>query len=316
MGGDFTALLPQGAASAARNYLARLENDTASQVVSVPHASRVIWNRSGAAPEVSHVTFEGSTDGGVSWNFLGRGTRIGTTANWALSGLSLPAAGSIRVRGRTTGGQYNSSSGLIEQVVAYTASARPAPLAPDGTAAGTTGDETTVAISFPATDVDGNAVAITNATGSVNLTVNSFTATTVTFTPSAAFAGDAVLNYIVTDGSGATATGTITVTIEDNDLPEVKNPGTQTREATSAAGAAVTLSTVAKDDVSPDLRVNFSPASGSTFGLGTTSVTASATDAAGNTGTTTFDVVVRDTTPPETTITSSPSSQRTRLWSA
>jgi hypothetical protein len=138
----------------------------------------------------------------------------------------------------------------------------------------------------------------------------------VTFTPSAAFAGDAVLNYIVTDGSGATATGTITVTIEDNDLPEVKNPGTQTREATSAAGAAVTLSTVAKDDVSPDLRVNFSPASGSTFGLGTTSVTASATDAAGNTGTTTFDVVVRDTTPPETTITSSPSSQRTRLWSA
>ncbi|HXI55913.1 MAG TPA: HYR domain-containing protein, partial [Polyangia bacterium] len=41
------------------------------------------------------------------------------------------------------------------------------------------------------------------------------------------------------------------------------------------------------------------PASGSTFALGTTTVTCAATDAAGNTGTTTFPVTVKSTIPPD-----------------
>ena len=45
-----------------------------------------------------------------------------------------------------------------------------------------------------------------------------------------------------------------------------------------------------------------SPASGTTFALGTTTVTCSATDAAGNTGTNTFTVEVQDVTKPIVTV--------------
>jgi len=60
-----------------------------------------------------------------------------------------------------------------------------------------------------------------------------------------------------------------------------------------------------------DVPVTFSIASGSTFPLGTTVVTASAVDAAGNTATGTFKITVRDTTAPQIVkLTASPSS----LW--
>ena len=71
-----------------------------------------------------------------------------------------------------------------------------------------------------------------------------------------------------------------------------------TVEATSAAGASVTFQATATDVVSGNLPVSYSINPGSTFPLGTTTVTASATDAAGNTATGTFTVTVVDTTGP------------------
>lgn len=57
-----------------------------------------------------------------------------------------------------------------------------------------------------------------------------------------------------------------------------------TREATSAAGAVATFgaATTATDLVDGAVSVVFSPASGSTFPLGATTVTVTAIDAAGN----------------------------------
>ena len=52
------------------------------------------------------------------------------------------------------------------------------------------------------------------------------------------------------------------------------------------------------DDLDPAPAVACEPASGATFPLGTTTVTCSATDAAGNVGTGSFDVHVVDSTPP------------------
>jgi hypothetical protein len=60
---------------------------------------------------------------------------------------------------------------------------------------------------------------ISGATGSANLTVNSFTATSVKFTPASNFSGDATFDYTVGDGFGGTATGTITVTVSLNPPP-------------------------------------------------------------------------------------------------
>ena len=99
-----------------RNRLARLTNDPATQSISVPSSSRVQWLRGGAAPEVEQVSFERSADG-VSWTALGAGTRI--TGGWERAGLSLSVTGYIRARGRTTGGQFNGSSSVIEQVASY-----------------------------------------------------------------------------------------------------------------------------------------------------------------------------------------------------
>ncbi len=56
----------------------------------------------------------------MSYTLLGAGTRVGTTANWQLAGLSLPAGGLLRARGATVGGYFNGSSGLIEQLTAIT----------------------------------------------------------------------------------------------------------------------------------------------------------------------------------------------------
>src|SRR2546428_10150669 len=70
-------------------------------------------------------------------------------------------------------------------------------------------------------------------------------------------------------------------------------------------------SSVARLMVSGNVPVLCSPASGSTFPLGTTTVNCSAKDAAGNVGTASFKIAVQDTTPP--TIASVTPSEDT-LW--
>ena len=122
MGGFFTTLQPNGAGSpTSRNLFARVVNDAAISTVSVPSSSQVLWTRSGSAPEVSRVTFELSTNSGATWSALGNGTRVGTTSNWQLTGLSLPASGVVRARGATTHGYFNGSSGLVESSVSFPA---------------------------------------------------------------------------------------------------------------------------------------------------------------------------------------------------
>jgi uncharacterized delta-60 repeat protein len=108
-------------------HMARLYNySPASQALSVPDNTRVQWLRSGEEPEVSLVTFESSTDGGVTWAALGNGTRI--PGGWQLTGLGLPSSVSIRARGRATSGYYNGSSGLIEQTGSFTGVVAPVTL--------------------------------------------------------------------------------------------------------------------------------------------------------------------------------------------
>lgn len=88
----------------------------------------------------------------------------------------------------------------------------------------------------------------------------------------------------------------------DSTPPTLHLPGNMTAEATSASGANVTFSTTA-DDTNPEHpNVTCVPASGSLFGLGTTTVNCSATDAANNTANGSFTVTVEDTKPPVLTL--------------
>jgi hypothetical protein len=87
---------------------------------------------------------------------------------------------------------------------------------------------------------------------------------------------------------------------KDVTSPVLSLPGDITKEAEGPSGATVSWSApTATDDVDGTVTVNCDKTSGDTFPLRTTTVTCSATDAAGNTFTGTFDVTVQDTTPPD-----------------
>jgi hypothetical protein len=80
-------------------------------------------------------------------------------------------------------------------------------------------------------------------------------------------------------------------------LPGAPTPGV-TVEATGPSGAVVTYNVSAADDVDGPVSVTCSKTSGTTFPIGTTLVTCTATDSSGNQASGTFDVVVTDTAAP------------------
>jgi len=95
---------------------------------------------------------------------------------------------------------------------------------------------------------------------------------------------------------------TIQVVVRDTTKPTVVIPSDVTVEATGPSGADVSYAVTASDIVGVDSLVCSPFAAGtSTFPLGETVVTCTATDAAGNIGADSFTVTVRDTTPPVVT---------------
>ncbi|HZP48071.1 MAG TPA: DNA/RNA non-specific endonuclease [Vicinamibacterales bacterium] len=88
------------------------------------------------------------------------------------------------------------------------------------------------------------------------------------------------------------AMATAAITIVDGTAPVLWLPPTQTVTATSPAGATVTFTASATDDVDGTVPVACTPASGSVFAIGTTVVACSAHDAAGHAASGSFQVVV------------------------
>jgi hypothetical protein len=188
-------------------------------------------------------------------------------------------------------------------------------------------------VSCTATDNSNN----TSAPGTFDVTVTDSTAPTLTvpssFTVGAPGPGGAVVNYSTsaTDAvdpsptvscskaSGTTfplgttqvsctakdssnntsAAKTFNVTVADQTPPSVNSHAPITVEATSGSGASVSFTVTATDAIDPSPAVTCTPPSGSTFPVGTTHVSCTAKDGAGNTSAAmVFDVNVRDTTPP------------------
>lgn len=112
--------------------------------------------------------------------------------------------------------------------------------------------------------------------------------------------GDRTATCSYTDSRGLFGTQSVDYTIVDTTAPILAGlPADQTVEATSGSGAGVTWATpTATDGVDGSVPVTCTPASGATFAVGTSTVTCSATDASGNTGSATFGVEVQDTTAP------------------
>ena len=126
-------------------------------------------------------------------------------------------------------------------------------------------------------------------------------AVTSTHQPGDAFAvGTTTVTYTATDDSGNTAVCAFDVTVNDTGVPTFSDCPTAALVVSAAAGdceAAVTFATpVATDACSSSVNVTQTagPASGTPFPVGTTSVTFTAEDAAGNSAVCTFDVTVTD----------------------
>ncbi len=113
--------------------------------------------------------------------------------------------------------------------------------------------------------------------------------------------GTTTVTCSATDAAGNTATASFAVTVVDTTPPTLTLPGSLTAEATGPTGAVITYDVSAADVMDGAVLVNCVPASGSMFALGTTIVSASATDNHGNTATGTFAIRVVDTTAPVVT---------------
>lgn len=120
--------------------------------------------------------------------------------------------------------------------------------------------------------------------------------------PGSAFGmGPTTVSCSATDSYGNTASASFVVTVEDTTRPVISGtPDDMTVTATDDEGAIVTYEDpTATDAVDEEVEVSCEPPSGSTFAIGTTEVTCSATDDAGNTEETTFSVTVEEeATPP------------------
>ena len=131
------------------------------------------------------------------------------------------------------------------------------------------------------------------------------------------------------DAAGNEGTGTFTITVVYNELdvtdPVVTPPDNINLETTNPQGAVVTFSNgTATDNVSVTSGPNCSPASGSIFPIGNSTVTCTAYDAEGNSGLASFSILLTQTfidssapyiaTPSSQTITTTSTSGKTFFY--
>ena len=104
--------------------------------------------------------------------------------------------------------------------------------------------------------------------------------------------GETIVTCTATDSSGNEASAYFTVTVRDRTAPLLTVPADITVAATGASGAVVTFSASATDLVDGSITPVCVPPSGSTFIIGTTTVNCTATDNAGNSASSSFEVIV------------------------
>ncbi|MFY0574942.1 HYR domain-containing protein [Cystobacter fuscus] len=119
------------------------------------------------------------------------------------------------------------------------------------------------------------------------------------------------------DGTTGTALWALANPFADRTAPTLTCPADHMLEATSPLGAPAAYPTPsASDDRTASPRIRYSPAPGTPLPLGNHSVTATAIDAAGNTGSCAFQVKVRDTLPPTLTCPGPQKAEATRAEGA
>ncbi len=152
-------------------------------------------------------------------------------------------------------------------------------------------DSTPLDVVAEATGPQGAAVAYTAPTATDN--VDGPVPVTCTPTTGSVFGlGSTPVSCMASDAAGNDNSVTFNVTVRDTTAPVVVVPPNITVVADSPAGRAVSFTVSASDAVTAVPTVVCSPASGSTFPVGTTTVNCQASDFAGNSSAASFTVTV------------------------
>jgi hypothetical protein len=244
-----------------------------------------------ALPALSDVTAEATSAAGAVVSY---DTPSATDAVTASPGVECtPASATQFALGHTTvtctatDAAGNSSSANFDVIVQDT-TAPALPSLSDVTAEATSASGATVTFATPAaTDVVTASPVVVCSPASESLFALGHTPVTCT----------------ATDGAGNSSSAGFDVIVQDTTAPALPSLSNVVAEATSASGATVSYGTPsATDAVTASPVVGCSPTSGSTFALGHTTVTCTATDGAGNSSSSGFDVIVMDTTAPALTV--------------
>jgi gliding motility-associated-like protein len=249
------------------------------------------------------------------------------TVNWSLPTVSDNCGGTLSLTStRNPGTIFN----LGTTVVTYTASDAVGNISTCSFNV-TVQDNTNPVISGCPSNItvnaNGSCQAIVNwtpPTASDNCTVP--ISVTSTKNPGTVFSlGTTVVTYTATDAASNTSTCSFNVTVLDNTIPVITGcPSNITINANGSCQAIVNWTAPSATDNcggTPALTSTKSP--GTTFGLGTTVVTYTATDAAGNASTCSFNVIVEDNSnpvilgcPANITVIAGASCQATVNWAA
>ncbi len=169
----------------------------------------------------------------------------------------------------------------------------------------------TATITTP-TDADGSVIATSALGAAVNFTIPTATdncSSNITITSShlsgSTFPiGETVVTFTAVDEVGNEATSTLTITVKGK-APSIVVPSTITVNSAATACGAVVNFTATETTAIPASTITYSHQPGSTFPLGTTVVTATATNVVG-TSLKTFEIVVTDASAPVINIPAAP----------
>ncbi len=150
-------------------------------------------------------------------------------------------------------------------------------------------------------DPDGSPISVTAVSTASGGTASRKSNGLVSYVPGAAFTGTDTFTYTLTDGGGLTSVGTVTV--RDTTPPSISIPFT-VRTTGAATMPDFTARAVGADTVGV-ASVTQSPAPGSTFPLGSSTVTLTARDLAGNEASASFTIIHHPPQPAHTAITKS-----------
>jgi len=203
--------------------------------------------------------------------------------------VSTPGLKVITVSALDSHGSYSTSPATLKITGIVSDSTDPLITVPDDITREATGPNG-APVTFTATATD----TFDDGTSNPNVTVSCIPASGSTFP-----LGPTTVECTATDNSGNFVTDSFDVTVEDTTPPTIGTNDDMMKEATGPDGAAVTFSNPgATDIVDTSVDVTCEPASGSTFDLGTTEVVCTAVDNFGNEDSSSFTILVQDTTDP------------------